>query len=331
MNPAHLHLALGDGPDRVVEVKLLPFGITQFAGPNEDMGQEAQRGQCGRMALIALNRAQQRANLRWRRDGGAMRHLRRNQRPAQIGGNIVVRPNGRDSIAENLTANAPQAVRGFVLSLRFKLAKQGQQFKRLDFSNRPMADRRIGKVEQPAVFLHRGWRKTFLLDLCKPLLRDGPECICRRDARRRLFQPSLLGWIAARRKQPPRVIALGSGSGEVNVGPNAEGQGLLFAKEAIVHSPVSATGRRYEQIEAARIAHLVLLVAALRRLDRYCRKSHEGISPSLLGTYPEIYPQISRVRRDTPASTGTIIAEKMGEISRFLDVAGRSRKEPWSG
>src|SRR5690606_36305423 len=101
------------------------------------------------------------------------------------------------------------------------------------------------------------------------------------DARRRLFQPSLLGRISARSKQPPCVVALGSGSREVHIGPNAKGQGLFFAKEAIVHSPVSATGWRYEQIEAARITHLVLLIAALRRLDRYCCQSHEGISPSL--------------------------------------------------
>src|SRR3546814_3435172 len=102
-----------------------------------------------------------------------MCHLWRNQRPAQIGGNIAVRSNSGDRIAENLTAYASQAKSGFMLSLCFIFAKQRQQFERLDLCNRPMPDKLVGKVQQPAVLLERGRRETFLRDLGEPFLCDG--------------------------------------------------------------------------------------------------------------------------------------------------------------
>src|SRR3546814_8237340 len=131
--------------------------------------------------------------------------FRSNQCPAQIGGDIAIRSNSGDRIAENLTAYASQAKSGFVLSLRFIFAKQGQQFERLDLCNRPMPDKLVRKVQQPAVLLERGRREAFLRDLGQPFLCDGFECVCRRDARCRLFEPGLLGWIAPGGQQLPSL------------------------------------------------------------------------------------------------------------------------------
>ena len=79
-------------------------------------------------------------------------------------------------------------------------------------------------------------------------VRFTDECVCRRDARCRLFEPGLLGWIAPGGQQLPSFVALGSGSGKANIGPSAKGQGLLLSKKAVVHPPTSSPRRGHKKI-----------------------------------------------------------------------------------
>src|SRR3546814_14268705 len=98
-----------------------------------------------------------------------------------------------------------------------------------------MPDKLVRKVQQPAVLLERGRREAFLRDLGQPFLCDGFECVCRRDARCRLFEPGLLGWIAPGGQQLPSFVALGSGSGKANIGPSAKGpeRGTTSCRERV--------------------------------------------------------------------------------------------------
>src|SRR3546814_1483575 len=94
-----------------------------------------------------------------------------------------------------------------------------------------MPDKLVRKVQQPAVLLERGRREAFLRDLGQPFLCDGFECVCRRDARCRLFAPGLPGWIAPGGQPLPSFVSLGSGSRTANIGPRAKALGPLLCKK----------------------------------------------------------------------------------------------------
>src|SRR3546814_15522127 len=79
MRQAHLHLVIRDGPDRALEVELLPFGMAQLAGTNKDMRKQAQGHSDDRMSVVVLYGPHQRAHFSGRRDCCAVNDLRRSE------------------------------------------------------------------------------------------------------------------------------------------------------------------------------------------------------------------------------------------------------------
>src|SRR3546814_1492680 len=83
MRQAHLHLVIRDGPDRALEVELLPFGMAQLAGTNKDMRKQAQGHSDDRMSVVVLYGPHQRAHFSGRRDCCAVNDLRGHQGSAK--------------------------------------------------------------------------------------------------------------------------------------------------------------------------------------------------------------------------------------------------------
>lgn len=156
--------------------------------------------------------------------------------------------------------------------------------------NRAVAQRPTGEIEQPANLVQRSGCQPLLLGFYIPFFGDRPERVRRRNAGRDLVQLGLLARIAPAGQQFSRCIALRPGACQIDVRPYTKGQSLVFSEMAIVHPPIALAGRQNEEMQSAGIGQLVLLVAALCRLDRNRRQSDGGITPSPSGDMPPIIP-----------------------------------------
>jgi len=166
--------------------------------------------------------------------------LGRNERAAQVGGDITLGAGGGDGVAEYLAACAAQPLGRLVAAFVFHLAEHYQQFLRGNGGDGAFADGPVDEVQQPAQFLHGDGGAALALDLRQPFVGHRLEAVGRRDSRRDPFQLDLLGGIVAARQNLAGRVALLAGFGKASVGINAERQRLLLAKMAIVHPPVAA-------------------------------------------------------------------------------------------
>lgn len=103
MRLAHLHLALGDRPHRLVEIDLTPFHLAHLAGALEKMGREIQGRHDGGITLIVVDRAQQPAERNRIGDCRKMLHLRNSQRTDQQMRGIAISARSCNSISEHAT------------------------------------------------------------------------------------------------------------------------------------------------------------------------------------------------------------------------------------
>ncbi len=79
-------------------------------------------------------------------------------------------------------------------------------------------------------------------------------------------------------EQAPCRVSLGPCVSQLDFGPYAQRQGLLFAKEAVIDPPIAPAAWQNEQMQTIRIRQHVGLGTTLGRLDRNRSQSHEGIS-----------------------------------------------------
>lgn len=136
----HLRLVRRYGPDRLVEVDIRPFGEAQLPRAHKDVGQQPQSRVDVCAVLERFDRAQQRASLSGRCDGGAMDRLRHDQGAAQVTCDIPVGPRRCDGVPEHLRAGAAKALGGLVTAFALHLAEHKQKLLRGDRGDGALAD-----------------------------------------------------------------------------------------------------------------------------------------------------------------------------------------------
>src|SRR3546814_14194961 len=100
VRPAHLHLLGRDRPDGSVEVDLIPFGVPQFAGTDEDMWQEL-HGKLGQLLdIISIDRTQQLADTIGLDDRPVLILSGRTECAAKVAGGVQHDPGGCHTIAK---------------------------------------------------------------------------------------------------------------------------------------------------------------------------------------------------------------------------------------
>jgi hypothetical protein len=229
-------------------------------------------------------------NLHRRRHRRPVRHLRHRESALEVSRHIPVSPRRRNRVTEDLAVRCSNALGGFVTAPHFDGAKNGKQFVGRNIGNRAASKRGIGKAQQPAIFLERDRRQVFAFDLCEPFVGHRLKCIGSGNRRGDLVELGLFRRINSFGEQAPCLVSLGSCVNQFDFGPHAERHCLVFSEMAVIHPPVSRTGRQNEQMQPVRIGQLLLLGAAFSRLDRHRRQSHEGISSNRISEIPSNIP-----------------------------------------
>lgn len=146
MRPSHLGLVRRDRPQRLVEIEVAPFGMTQFAGPHEHVRQELQR-RCGvGMPFERLDGAKQATCFLGTGDCGAVDRLGRDQCAAQVGGNVAFSAGRGDGVAEHLAACAAEPLGRLLLSPALHLAQHDHQLLSGDRCDGALADGLVDEV-----------------------------------------------------------------------------------------------------------------------------------------------------------------------------------------
>ena len=199
-------------------------------------------------------------------------------RAAQIGGNVALRPAGGDAIAEDTTDDAPHPAGAFIAAGRFQHAQHGEDFLNLDLVQGALANQWIGHVEQPAHLFERDRGPALALDLEQPFFRDGLEGLAGVNFGAHAGELLLRVRVEAFLDLFAGLVPFVAGVGKAHVRPYVEGQGFHLAKIAIIHPPVFSALGRDQQIERAFVVKLVGFIAGAGIFDRNGRQRHEGIS-----------------------------------------------------
>lgn len=101
LNPAPALLAW-NAPNSRFQVDPDPLRTSQFAGPDEDQRRKLQSDSCQRIAVIAINRAQQTARFLRLENRGQVLRLAAGQRAPKVSGWILSRDLVGDAVAVDL-------------------------------------------------------------------------------------------------------------------------------------------------------------------------------------------------------------------------------------
>jgi hypothetical protein len=97
----------------------------------------------------------------------------RYQRTAEVGGWIPFSPPCRNSKPEYSTNSAANAGRGFVPPTLLNLPQCVQDFRRLNFRDRPLAELLIGEIQEPLLLLQRFRGIALRLEFVHEFFGDG--------------------------------------------------------------------------------------------------------------------------------------------------------------
>ena len=145
----HLHALGRDAPFALIEIDLRPLRLAQFARPDEHQRRQSQRTFRREESLIRINGAQQFSDTLRFDDRGVMLFLGRGQCAAKIAGGIALRPSGRYSIAEYLSAVLHRPVGSLQCAPAFDSTQHCEQLGCFDFGDGPLAKPREDVVFEP--------------------------------------------------------------------------------------------------------------------------------------------------------------------------------------
>ena len=242
----HLHALGRDAPLRRIQVDLAPFRGAEFAGTNEDERGQLQ-GDCRRwVSDVAINAAEQGADLGRLSDRGAVLDHDRRQGASQVRRDVAGGPARRDGVPEDLAAALQGSVRRLMHSSGLDRPQHGQELGRGDLGDRAGAEARVDeRVQDPSRLGHRDLGQ-FLGLQGQPFLGDQLEAVLERD----LVRPVLDAGIDASCDELPGFLALLPGVLQRHVGVDAEGDPALLAAEVILEAPPARSVRVHQQVEA---------------------------------------------------------------------------------
>src|SRR5215813_7247941 len=131
-------------------------------------------------------------------DSGPVVGLWRSERPPQVSRRIALRPARGDGVTEHHPARTAQAASTLVPSTCFHFTQHRKQFRRSDFRDTSLTNRRVYKTKQPAQLAQCLRRSAFFLSLPQNLLCDALEGVA---GRRGLFVKPI--------SHPPELAAVG--------------------------------------------------------------------------------------------------------------------------
>jgi len=132
MRLAHLRLLGGNGPDAGVQVKLFPLGAAQFPRTHEHVRRQFQRPIRHALTLIAIDSAEERADLARIGDRAIMGDGGIDQRSAQVAARIRLQPGRRHGIAKDCASELHRPPRTLQFPFGFYLSNRRQHVNRFD-------------------------------------------------------------------------------------------------------------------------------------------------------------------------------------------------------
>jgi len=249
----HLGARRRDGPDRAVEIELGPLCRPQFAGPRKEERHELERRPRGRLPIVGLDRAQQRAERDAVRHRRARRDGRRRQGAAKRGGRVRLRPCRGNGVSEHAADRRSQAASGFKPAALLCEAQDGQKVDGPNLRQRPIAEIRSGEREQPLPLGQRRGGLALAGELGDQFVGHRAEGVGDR-AGCPLRQLAGRSRIDAGGERLAVLVAGAARVGEAEVRVGAEREELLFSFEAVGEPPQPGTRRKNPQLKPAPIA-----------------------------------------------------------------------------
>ena len=257
----HLHALGGDAPLRRIQVDLAPIRGPQLAGTNEDERGQLQGDRRRRVSDVAVDAAEQGADLLWLSDGGAILDYHRRQGASQVGGDVAGGPARRDGVPEDLAAALQGSVRGLVHPSGFDRPQHGQELRCGDLGDGSGAEARVDERVQDPPRLGHGDLGQLLGLQSQPFLGDQLEAVLEGD----LIRAALDAGIDASGDEVPGFLPLLPGVLQRHVRVDAEGDAALLAAEVILEAPPAGSVGVHQQVEAAVVLKWSLRGGPLRR------------------------------------------------------------------
>ena len=208
------HLPFRDDPDRLLKVDLSPFHLAEFTGTLEHMRRKFQSIHDGRIALIILDRPEQRAERHRIGNGCEMLDPRRCQDAQQQLGRVRLASRGCDRIAKHAAGEGAQLLGAFQPSPPFVLKQLVKPFLRRDVCNRALAKSLLSSRRSQRCF-PTGWREAFPALLLDQFLGDGCEAVARTNAGLDPGLPLCCAGIDGKSQLPAGSITGGTASANV--------------------------------------------------------------------------------------------------------------------